>query len=236
MNKVILGVILFVTLLNAKKYLNKIKIWRWMRTLKIQQHLTAFNNLTKDTNGFFLSKKAREKSDALEYIYGEIEFIPFIALLSLCHPNKNTIFYDLGSGTGKAVFACSMVFNVKKSVGVEIFKNLYFAAITQQQMLLKEVCYTNNARNISFINDDFINLNFPDATIIFINATGFFGDVWATISNKLDILTEKVTIITTSKKLLAKSFQVEKETKVTMSWGVVTAYIHKKIPGYKFSS
>lgn len=94
----------------------KRKIRRWQDALAISKHLAVFQQLYADVNGFALSKKARLGGDAFEYVYGEIEFESFTALLSLCHPNSSTIFYDLGSGTGKAVLACAMVFNVKKAV------------------------------------------------------------------------------------------------------------------------
>ena len=68
---------------------------------------------------------ARQKQDAIEYVYGEIEFLPFIALLSLDKPDSKTVFYDLGSGIGKAVLACAMVYPVHKSVGVELLPELY---------------------------------------------------------------------------------------------------------------
>jgi SAM-dependent methyltransferase len=199
-----------------------------MRALSIQKHLEVFHEINRETDGFALSKQARLQTDALEYTYGEISFIPFVALLSLARPNKNTIFYDLGSGAGKAVFACSMIYNVKKSCGIEIFDNLYEASEKQQKNLLEIPEYTNIAKNICFINADFLNYDFSDATLIFINSTGLFGETWDALNEKLDELTD-VTIITTSKKLLSDKFTLEKTTLVEMSWGIVETYIHTRL-------
>lgn len=69
-----------------------------------------FQNLYEDVDGYSISRKARVKMDAFAYTYGEIEFLSFIALLSLVKPNENSVFYDLGSGTGKAVIAAAMVY------------------------------------------------------------------------------------------------------------------------------
>lgn len=73
----------------------------------------------------------------MEYAYGEIKFMSFIALLSLTNPDADTVFYDLGSGIGKAVLACSMVFPIRKSVGVELFPELYVDACTRAKDLAK---------------------------------------------------------------------------------------------------
>jgi hypothetical protein len=74
-----------------------LKIKRWQSRLAIKEHLVIYNQLFCHVNGFALSKKARAKLDAFEYLYGEIEFTSFIALLALANPDKETVFYDLGS-------------------------------------------------------------------------------------------------------------------------------------------
>lgn len=86
----------------------------------------------------------------MEYSYGEIEFFSFIALLSLINPNENTVFYDLGSGTGKAVIACGMVFPVQKSIGIELFPELYLHSCQQVEQLAAIKQYDTQAQKLSF--------------------------------------------------------------------------------------
>lgn len=175
-----------------------------------------------------MSREARAEHDAIEYTYGEIDFIPFIALLSLTKPDEQTIFYDLGSGTGKAVLACAMVFNVQKSCGIEIFPQLHHAALMQQQRLLELPDYKMKAAHIDFINMDFLQTGISDATLIFINTTALFGETWLALNNYLKHVKIYTTIITTSKKLLSDDFVVKRITTVQMSWGLVDAYIQER--------
>ena len=221
--------------LSCPRWWRLFTIQRWRTALALDTHFTAFQLLFADMNGFALSRQARSKRDAMEYVYGEIDFISFIALLSLVKPGSDTVFYDLGCGTGKAVFACAMVFNVQKSCGIELFNELYSAALQQQRRLYHLTSVPSNptadylvkAKTIHFIHDNFLHADFNDATLIFINAAGFFGPTWQALNQRLEQITTRVTVITTSKKLTSTAFTMIKMTQVQMSWGVVNAYIHQ---------
>lgn len=205
---------------------NKFTIWRWMRGLSLHKHQKTFNQLFQGIEGFTLSKIARQMYDAPQYTYGEILFLPFIALLSQTNIDKNSVFYDLGSGIGKAVIACSLVFEIKKYCGVEFFENLHTCALQKQNILTSLNNYKNKANKIKFINNDFLNIDFADATLIFINATAFFGEIWEQLNTKLTQINGDLTIITISKKITAKNFKLAKSTHVEMSWGIATAHIY----------
>jgi len=217
-----------ITLLVSPSLRRQYKLKRWRKALALDKHVDVFHRLFVNVNGFGLSREARARHDALEYLYGEIDFIPFIALLSLAKPNNNTVFYDLGSGVGKAVFACAMVFNVKKSCGIELFNGLHDCALQKQQELRQHPDYRQAVDHIFFMNDNFLQADFNDATLIFINATAFIGETWATLNKRLAIIPTNITIITTSKKLSSTAFTVSMEVMVQMSWGPVQAYIQQK--------
>ncbi|KTD53508.1 Protein containing a histone methylation DOT1 motif protein [Legionella santicrucis] len=210
---------------HKKKYF---QIKRWQKSLHLQEHAQIFHHLYQTSNGFILSQNARRKHDAMEYAYGEIEFFSFIALLSLINPNENTVFYDLGSGSGKAVIACGMVFPVHKSIGIELFPELYLHSCQQVEQLSAMKQYERQAEKIKFRLGDFLEANLNDATLIFINSTAFFGPTWEKLCFKIDGLPHLNTIITTSKPLSCIHFKLLKHTKVKMSWGVVSAYIHTR--------
>ena len=209
------------------KWQTKHAIHRWRKALNIKQHQKVFQEIFEQVDGFCLSRKSRTENDAMEYVYGEIDFESFIAVLSLTKIDTNTIFYDLGSGTGKAVIACAMVFNPSKSIGVEIFPALHASATAQQKKLNQLPEYKDQANKLAFINDDFLEINLAEATLIFINATGLFGDTWNKLNQRLEGLSSKPTIITTSKKLSIKNYTLQHSTKAIMSWGVVDIYYHK---------
>ncbi|CDZ76045.1 Histone methylation protein DOT1 [Legionella massiliensis] len=221
-------VIIVVAFLCNKNSRRKLNIIRWRKALSLNKHAAVFEQLYADVDGFSLSRQERTVSDSPEYVYGEIIFEPFIALLSLCQPNPSTVFYDLGSGTGKAVLACSMVFNVKKSCGIELFPGLHNAATSQQQRLMLKTEYQENGSCIEFKNNDFLQVELTDASLVFINATAFLGEVWLAISKHLEQLKPGALVISTSKPLRSKQFLTIHKTKVAMTWGIVSAFIQQR--------
>lgn len=213
----------------AKKFWHKLQVWDWKRQLRLPKHLHTLQSISTDIDGFKLSKLARANQDAMEYVYGEIDCISFVALLSLAKPNTATVFYDLGSGIGQTVLACAMIFNVKKSCGIELFPHLHHAAIQQLEQLNTWPVYQEISKKIHFICGDFLKTDFADATLIFISATAIFGENWNLLNRRIDSLSSSPTIISTSKPLMSKSYAIIHQTKVQMSWGIVSAYIQTKI-------
>lgn len=211
-----------------KTWRNTRRIACWKRHLNLKAHQIMFERLFKQCDGFALSHAARVRHDAPEYVYGEIDFLAFIALLSLAKPGPDSVFYDLGSGIGKAVIACAMVFDIKKSVGIELFQTLHEGACAQQQRLKKQPDYHHAANKVSFIQQDFLSTDVLDATLIFINATGLIGPTWDKLNQKLATCLPATTIITTTKPLSTPSFHITHQTQVQMSWGVVSAYVHQQ--------
>ena len=206
--------------------ISRFKIYRWSRALKLNQHQSVFQDLYASINGYQISVKARQARDAFEYTYGEIDFISFIALLSLVHPNEHTRFYDLGSGTGKVVVACAIVFDVAYACGIEWFNLLHEQAIEQKNRLEQTTGYAKKAASIAFIQGDFLTHNFSEATLIFINATAFIGEIWDRLSDKLAQDARGAIIITVSKKITSPVFKIKNSMHIMMSWGVATAYIY----------
>ena len=202
---------------------------RWRREFNLKQHTPVFQALFKTVDGFSLSRLARTHHDAMEYTYGEIEFTSFIALIAMTHPSSTSRFYDLGSGTGKAVLACAMVFDMQYYCGIELFNELHVQALKQQHALQQLPGYKQKAEKIHFRNINFLNTDLHQATLIFINATALFSPTWEQLNQKLvNEAPNNAVIITTSKPLLSNLFIVTQTTKVSMSWGIVVAYLHLK--------
>lgn len=226
--KLLLIVAGIITALHYPNWRRNRQIQRWRQSLALDEHEPHYQALYADVNGFALSRSARCQQDDIAFIYGEIKFNPFIALLSLCPIGPETVFYDLGSGTGKAVLACAMVFDIQKSCGIELFPELHQAAEQQRLRLQQVPAYYRKASQCYFKQANFLDEVFDDASIIFINATAFFGDYWQTISHHLEQLKPGTFVISTSKAIQSSGFICEKVTSVEMSWGIVTAYIQRR--------
>lgn len=224
-------IIIFFSLLtllySIPKGIQRLKVHWWKKNLDLYQHKDTFDKVYQAVDGYVLSKKARQHRDAIEYLYGEIDFFSFIALIDSTKPSKEMVFYDLGSGTGKAVLACAMVFDVKKCVGIELFEILHKAATAQQHKLSQHSRYQEKSQRIQFIHDSFLAPDLHDASLIFINATAIIGKTWSQLCHKIDSENPQATIITTTKPLKSQHYHVLNKTVAQMSWGVVDCFIHR---------
>ena len=200
----------------------------WKKTHGLIQHEKYYSEITSFDNGYLLSAKARKGSECFEDVYGEIEFVSFVNLMLSVNLKHDAVFYDLGSGKGGAVILCAMIFDVKKSCGIEQFELLHRAAVKQQVYLSDTPDYMLKASKITFKCGDFLVENMDDATVIFINSTAFFGEYWINICRMLEKLPLCKTIITTSKPMNSDIFSVIEKKEVLMSWGMVIAYIHTR--------
>ncbi|HAF87751.1 MAG: hypothetical protein CMF38_07040 [Legionellaceae bacterium] len=225
---------LVIIFLSIMLWHEKSRLWqrfsyrRWQLRWHVRNHHQVFNHLFNTVDGFALSRRHRPSND-ITYLYGEIEFEPFIALLSLTHPHKDTIFYDLGSGVGKAVFAAAMVFGVKRAVGVEILPALHQSACQQKERLKQLATYQACANTLEFHQTDLRYFPVFDATLIFISSTAFFNETWQQISHHLETLPKNAYVISLSKPLDSKQFTLIRQTAVCMSWGWAEAFIQQKV-------
>lgn len=215
-------------MIHIKKWRKGWRLKQWRHGLNLDVHEKVFKQLYQSVSGFHLSKEARAHNDSPEYVYGEIEFQSFIALLSLCKPGPATIFYDLGSGTGKTVLACAMVFPVKKSAGIELFENLHCSALRQQEKLKAMPAYKENYHHIHFENNDIFSADFSDANIVYINATAFFGERWQHLSHVLEGIAAGSLVLSTSKALQSSLFTLIRTVRVQMNWGEVDVFIQQR--------
>ena len=214
-----------VILLFLPKFHRQWRLWRWRNSLSLNKKKQFFKELFQDVNGFQLSKQARRKNDEMALTYGEIQFESFVALLCQIELNANSIFCDLGSGTGKAIIACSLVFDIKKCIGIELLTPLHEAAM-QVKNKLNQIDGIK-AHKIEYINADFMENMPEDITIVFINASAFFGEMWQKIVERLERLPHLQHIITT-KPIESHTFEVCHHSLITMSWGLVDATIYRK--------
>ena len=84
--------------------------------------------------------------------------------------NKNTVFYDLGSGFGKMVLMVGLKFNVKKSIGIEYSKERHQLAIDIKNK------YVPNSNNIEFYNKSFLDHDLSNATVVYYDNTMYTNE------------------------------------------------------------
>jgi hypothetical protein len=112
------------------------------------------------------SNKTIFTSDIGSAVYGEAtkEGIENLLKYFKNHFNKETVFYDLGCGLGKIVAHIGLM-NVKKSVGIEYSKERYEGCC-----YIKDTCCPDY-NNIEYYNKSYLDYDFSDATVIYIDNT-----------------------------------------------------------------
>jgi len=201
--------------------LPKLRFWRWKHSTRIRNAYQAYQQLYTNVDGVTLSKQDRQKNDRYELTYGESNFFTLAAILDFIDPKDNSVFYDLGSGTGKVVICSALLYPFKKNYGIEILPSLYHAAKSVQQKL-------KNPQKIHFFHEDFFDHDISDGDIIFVNATGYFSDNKEKLFAKLSQTKSKTWIIIVSKKIPDENFRLIDAKRWPMSWGDAMIYLYQK--------
>lgn len=187
--------------------------------------------LYKNTPSSFISycdrKRLKIEEDA--FTYGEIEFLSFFLILDIVKPKSHEVFYDLGSGSGKAVFATACYGEISKCYGIELLPKLYQLAKNKIIKAKAHHFLRDKSSRISFLNKNFLDMDFTDADIVFINATCLSHPSWEKIQEKLLKLKSGSRIIVTTKKILNNHFAVIYQGMTLMSWGVNSINIYQKV-------
>ena len=90
-----------------------------------------FHSLYQNVDGYQISFQARQKlfENSSDLTYGEIPFVSWREIILRANPKNGGVFFDLGSGSGRVVVASHLLFNFRKSVGVELLFELHEAAL-----------------------------------------------------------------------------------------------------------
>jgi len=193
------------------------------------------NHLYNSTSGTMTSYRERKRLgiDDDAFIYGEIEFLSFFTLLDLIKPKPYEVFYDLGSGAGKALFAVALYGNIEKVNGIELLPALY--QLTQEKIKKASIMAQDNTKileninKIHLINKNFPEVDFTDGNIIFINATCLSYPTWEALLKKFEQLKTGSRIIVTTKKIAHPAFQILYQGMTLMSWGINSVNIYIKL-------
>jgi tRNA G46 methylase TrmB len=140
------------------------------------------------------AKKEQEDRnlDKNNFIYGETTFRTISYLLeyltNTLKIDSNGFFYDLGSGTGKAVIAMSLIRKFKKCIGIEYLENLTVLSKRFEENYNKKILeviedeklfkgFNKKPNIIEFVNGDFLKRGWSEASVILMNSTCFTIDL-----------------------------------------------------------
>mmetsp|Transcript_2302 Transcript_2302/g.3527 ORF Transcript_2302/g.3527 Transcript_2302/m.3527 type:complete len:273 (-) Transcript_2302:197-1015(-) len=203
--------------------------------------------------GKSISKKEREEKKLYisTLIYGEIDFDSFgicIQKIKQIYGKPNVgasgaqgvlqgrggLFYDLGSGIGRAVIAAAVLHNFDVCTGIEILDGLHQAST----LVLESYNSKGKAvlgRPIDTVVDmkhgDILDMAFKDwrdGDLVFANSTCFDDNLMNKIAALAVGMRKGTFFVTFTKCLPISDFEVLEYELHDMSWGGATVYIHQK--------
>jgi SAM-dependent methyltransferase len=107
-------------------------------------------------------------------VYGEITMMGVSSVIrkfSKLFQDPECVFYDLGCGLGRMAGQVALLTNAKKSVGVELCPNRFAAA----KELADSIDWV--ATKPTFIQGDFLDQDYSDATVVYIDNTMYLPEV-----------------------------------------------------------
>lgn len=227
LHMILLTALLVITIKCALLFYNRHRIKAKERY--INQRKSLFTTLYAGVNSTAKSVDFREQHHIEDdnYVYGEVLYTPFAEILHIVNPQPGEIFYDLGCGGGKAVFATAVLHDQLDIRGIECLEPLY--NICQERLAhFEKLPGIHKSTRIQFYHGDFLEYDFTDGNIVFLNATCFKRQQWFDIVKKLEKLPKGARVFCTTKKIDSASFSQIHTGLHLMSWGYCSVNVYKK--------
>ncbi len=202
--------------------------------------LSLLNKIYDHVNAELVSKNDRVKlnMDEDNFIYGEIVPASFVRILERASPQPGEVFYDLGSGSGKALLTAALHYDFSEVIGIELLpglcqlaNNLVFQAneaLASSHQAYADI-YLRRLSSIKIVADNFHHQDISSADIVFINATCFSYGTWEKMIDSLESIKNGSRVIVTSKKIKRDQFLLLDEGLDLMGWGMNSVNIYKKV-------
>lgn len=178
---------------------------------------SLYDELFADTSlevGKTLSKREREEKELSQeksLIYGEVEFESFYRILRKINPAPGGVFYDLGSGTGKAVFAARLTRDFDKCIGIEILTSLHQAAqavVRNYNDRIKSYLSLTEKQDVAVFEGSFCDFDWSDGDLVFANSTCFSDELMQQVSDLAGRLKPGSIVVTFTKGMNSPYFEL----------------------------
>jgi SAM-dependent methyltransferase len=167
-----------------------------------------------------------------ELLYGEIPFETWQKIIQRAQPNLDGVFYDLGSGIGRVALQSHLIYNFKKSVGIELLKGLHGKAVEAENIFNKfirpQIAKNLDGKELKFICGDILQEDFCDADLILLSHPFKDEEQFLILEEKfLKTLKPKTKIVTLIRFLRDERFKSLGFGTFNFSWGKSSAYFYE---------
>jgi hypothetical protein len=198
-------------------------------------------SLTDDIRRRDNKQAQNEQHSENSLVYGEIEFASFRKLLQSLPPpptgaGGKGIFYDLGSGSGRAVFTARFTGDFDRCVGIELLPNLHQLAASVNS--LYKILYRHKlvCQSVEFHCADLLEYDWSDGTVVYAPSLLFDDDMMAYIWNRAKDLCSGAYLISLKKfdsgaavTDPTPALELIQEAVFPMSWGSANVYVYRRL-------
>mmetsp|Transcript_4041 Transcript_4041/g.7779 ORF Transcript_4041/g.7779 Transcript_4041/m.7779 type:complete len:367 (-) Transcript_4041:24-1124(-) len=175
---------------------------------------------------------AEKKIDSdVNFVYGEVSFA-FLPWLFSQHlqPGARGVFYDLGSGSGRAVIAAALCWDFRECVGVELLSSLHNAAAQAQQALSKLTppCPAGYENTVDFVCQDLVSHDWSRADVVFVHWTTWSQLLRQQVTALAQDLQVGSLFVCVTFPLNSSLFACVRQARFTMEWGSPFVYVYRK--------
>lgn len=195
---------------------------------------TLFNHLYTHIDGYHLAGRAQGKLDGSSecLLYGEVPFDTWQKIVGRISPKKDAVFFDLGSGVGKVVLQSHLLFDFKKSIGVELLPDLHDKAIevqkTFEKIIKPQIKNSLENRELVFQKGNILDVDLREADFILIpHPFKKEEDFMQLEENFLQQLKPKTKIVSLIRNLRSQAFKELGFENYEFSWGKSTANFYE---------
>lgn len=196
---------------------------------------TELNDLLfGNVQGYSLSATGRTKAgrDADPVLtYGEITPESVQYMMEMTNPQSGEVFYDLGSGTGKAVIFAAFLAPFKRATGIELIDDLWQSAADSGSRYLSEVKPLHPEKHdqeVDFRLGSMFDHDTSDGDVFFTHCTCFDDAMMDQISKKLEACKPGTRVVTVTKGLTSPEFELVNSTPFRLGWGEATLCFYRR--------
>ena len=204
--------------------------WFQHRIMAKVAHPVDLERLYHGVNGFTMDPNDRVNREDRTHVfttYGEILPVSVGELIRGLDVNRDDVFYDLGSGTGKVCTQFMLDSDARKSAGIEISDTRVREANIIKQKLEEANPYLFYGRELTHLNQNVVECDLSDATIIYTCSTCFSPDFLEIISQKIR-QTPNVRAVISLKQLPGMDGFKMRTMPIECTWAKSTAYVYTK--------
>mmetsp|Transcript_21682 Transcript_21682/g.53076 ORF Transcript_21682/g.53076 Transcript_21682/m.53076 type:complete len:507 (+) Transcript_21682:302-1822(+) len=198
--------------------------------------LRKWKSLFEKVDGGRTSQSERRRlavDENKSFTYGEVEFVSFCEILRCAKPKPGEIFYDLGSGTGKAIVAAHLLESFKECHGVELLDGLHKVAqnvidIFSKDKKLWKNAEVNPSKHCFVHHADMLEHPWWEvADVVYTSSICFTKELYKELGNRFSRMKKGSRIITLKMDNIPQ-LKLKDRKSYKMSWGRCTVYVYEK--------